>query len=505
MIRLSRETDESTSPERQRAGLEAWAKSLGHTIVGWAEDLDVSGSVSPWERVDLGRWLTAKPPTMFDVIAATKIDRLSRDLGDFVDLIEWTSQRGKHLVAYMDSVDTSTPTGELVAKVLAIFAEFERKTIAGRSADSQRLAREEGRWHGGLPPYGYKAVKQPVGEGWRLEPDPEAEKIIEQVIDRVLSGESLNSICRDFNESGVLSPRDHFRKQNGKPLKSNRWTSVVVSGILRSKSLLGYMLHNEKVVRGADGLPVMQSSPIVKRNVFEAVQRQLDANAITKPRSRTTSPLLGVTFCLSCGNPRYRFGPTATSKSDYYRCRSVVQKTGCSSKSVRGDCLTLILENQLLSHIGDQEVTEEVFIPGESHREELQEATEALEDLLERSMGKSEAVKAVYSRQIASLEALIERLSALPEVPSRTERRGTGKTYRQIWEASNPQQRRRMLLDAGVRIEAAPADGPWVSLGRFERPERYDEAVSLGVSDGIQYAFFVPKNLIEAPTRHSLN
>ncbi|OKI54523.1 hypothetical protein A6A27_31860 [Micromonospora sp. CB01531] len=165
--------------------------------------------------------------------------------------------------------------------------------------------------------------------------------------------------------------------------------------------------------------------------------------------------------------------------------------------------LTQITEEQLLSHIGDLEVLEEVFIPGESHKEELQEAQDGLVDLLERSAGKSEAVKAIYDSQIASLEALIDQLSALPETPSRTEYRGTGSTYREIWEASDAQGRRRLLLDSGVRIEAAVADGPWVSVGRFERPERYDEAVSLGVSDNIQYAFYLPKNLIERTTRLS--
>ena len=42
-IRLSRATDESTSPERQREVMDSWAKSNDHEVVGWAEDLDVSG------------------------------------------------------------------------------------------------------------------------------------------------------------------------------------------------------------------------------------------------------------------------------------------------------------------------------------------------------------------------------------------------------------------------------------------------------------------------------
>ncbi len=46
-IRLSRMTEESTSAARQREIIEMWAKSNDHEIVGWAEDIDVSGSVDP--------------------------------------------------------------------------------------------------------------------------------------------------------------------------------------------------------------------------------------------------------------------------------------------------------------------------------------------------------------------------------------------------------------------------------------------------------------------------
>lgn len=502
VIRLSRETDETTSPERQRAGLEAWATALGHQIVGWAEDLDVSGKLSPWKRDDLGQWLSDKPPTEFDIVAATKIDRLSRDLGDFVDLIDWTSVRGKYVVAYMDSVDTSTPTGELVAKVLAIFAEFERKTIAKRSADSQQYAREQGRWHGGLPPYGYKAEKQPIGEGWKLVPDPEGSEIVGQVIKRVLEGESLNSICRDFNESGILSPRDHYRKAMGKPTKNNRWNTPVISGILRSRALLGIAIKDGRVVRGEDGLPILRSDPIVDRPTWDLVQAKLDENAVKKPRTRQTSPLLGITYCIACGNALYRFG-SARDKGEYYRCRGKVWKLGCEVKSVRADALTGIIENRLLEHVGNVEILEEVRIPGESHRTELAEALEAHQDLLKMSAGKSEAVKKSYSQQITAVEALIERLSALPETADRVEHRPTGSTYGQVWKASDPQERRALLLKAGVRIEAAPAVDGWVSVGRFERPERYDQAVSLGVTEGMQYAFFLPRDLVDRATRIS--
>jgi hypothetical protein len=58
-IRLSNETEESTSPERQREQDEAYCGIMGWDIVHVCRDLDVSRAVSPFDRGDLGKWLTA--------------------------------------------------------------------------------------------------------------------------------------------------------------------------------------------------------------------------------------------------------------------------------------------------------------------------------------------------------------------------------------------------------------------------------------------------------------
>jgi hypothetical protein len=65
IVRLSDGTGETTSPEWQRGKITGYASLHGHTLVAEAEDLDVSGSVSPFKRADpcwcrtdplTGRW-----------------------------------------------------------------------------------------------------------------------------------------------------------------------------------------------------------------------------------------------------------------------------------------------------------------------------------------------------------------------------------------------------------------------------------------------------------------
>jgi site-specific DNA recombinase len=66
-LRLSRSTEESTSIERQREVVQQWADANGHTVVGWATDVDVSGSLDPFKTPQLGRsncQNEAAPPRM---------------------------------------------------------------------------------------------------------------------------------------------------------------------------------------------------------------------------------------------------------------------------------------------------------------------------------------------------------------------------------------------------------------------------------------------------------
>ncbi|MGC5330981.1 recombinase family protein [Micromonospora sp. DT62] len=503
--RLSRGDDESTSEERQGESITTWAKLHGHTVIGWADDIDVSGSVDPWDRPGLGPWLRGER-LPFDIIVGAKVDRLSRKLLHFVKLVDWADENGKAIASATEPINTGDKYGRIIANILAMFAEFEREAIRERNQGSQELAREEGRWHGGTPPYGYKPEKQPKGEGWRLTVDPESSEHVKYIVKRLLNGDSLNSIATDLNNAGVLAPSDHHRRSVGRKTLGYRWKTTSLSPILRSRTILGIAEQGGEVVRGANGMPVKRAEEIISRADWERVQKRLDEISRKKTRSVATSPLLGVVFCIECGEPLYRLvtGPAAKqNRREYYRCRGRAEKRNqCEVTSVRADALEEAIELAMLSHIGDLEMHEEVFIPGESHQQELAEATEALDDLLKKSAGKSAAVQKVYAKQITSLETLIDRLSEMPESPDRTELRSTGQTYREVWDAADALGRRKLLLKAGVRVEAARAskDGA-VTIGRFERPERLDEAVELGVHQGIRYAFYVPKNLIGRATR----
>lgn len=79
-----------------------------------------------------------------DAMVVAKLDRLSRSLLDFAQLMERARSKGWALVALDLGVDTTTPSGEMLANVLAVFAQFERRLIGQRTRDALAVRRAQG-------------------------------------------------------------------------------------------------------------------------------------------------------------------------------------------------------------------------------------------------------------------------------------------------------------------------------------------------------------------------
>ncbi|HVA09881.1 MAG TPA: recombinase family protein [Acidimicrobiales bacterium] len=80
-----------------------------------------------------------------DGLVAAKLDRISRSVKDFADLLEWFGVIGASLVAVDVGVDTSTPGGKLVCGVFSAVSEWERDVIASRTRDGLAALRAQGR------------------------------------------------------------------------------------------------------------------------------------------------------------------------------------------------------------------------------------------------------------------------------------------------------------------------------------------------------------------------
>jgi site-specific DNA recombinase len=478
-IRLSRATDESTSIERQREIVESWAKQNDHEIIGWATDEDVSGSVDPFDTPALGPWLSDDRKHEWDIVAAWKLDRLGRDAIRLNKLFGWAIDNGKTVISATEGIDLGTPVGRLIANVIAFLAEGELEAIRERTRGSHKKLREQGRWGGGKPLYGYRAAER-EDAGWELVPDEHSSAVLLGIIDKAIAGQSLESISPARNEQRELSPADYIRHRAGKPTRGDIWARPQLSRLLRSKSLLGHATHNGATVRDAEGMPVHKGPELISQELFDRLQAALDSRSRQiSNRTKNTSPLLGVLVCPRCERPmhirRFRQGERVNA---YYSCTGN-RKEPHESITIRADLAEQLVEERFLDEIGDMKAQERVPIPAEDHQNELNEALRAVDELTEL-LGTitSATMRSRLLEQLGALDARIARLEILPSREAGFEYRETGETYREAWNSLDTEGRRQLLLKSGITVAAKVIKGTSSLVGHIRVPEDLRERLS---------------------------
>lgn len=204
MTRLSTETDATTSPQRQSKECAAYCNQRGWTIAGTAEDFESASRATPWQRAQLAAWLNDRAPE-FDVIVVWRLDRLVRKVSDLHDLIHWAQEHGgKAIVSVTEPFDLTEPSGEAMASMIASFARMESLAASDRVTSMRQHLLATPRWGGGSPPYGYRTYAKDGGR--YLETNPDTAAFVQEAARRVIAGEAINAVCRDFESRGVPSP-----------------------------------------------------------------------------------------------------------------------------------------------------------------------------------------------------------------------------------------------------------------------------------------------------------
>lgn len=126
--------------EAQAAALQAEADRRNWQVVPIVDN----ASGKNLRRPGIERALAMLKAGEADGLMVAKLDRLSRSLFDFCDLMRRAHRERWALVALDLGVDTSTPSGEMMANVLASFAQFERRIIGQRTADALAVRRQQG-------------------------------------------------------------------------------------------------------------------------------------------------------------------------------------------------------------------------------------------------------------------------------------------------------------------------------------------------------------------------
>ena len=79
-----------------------------------------------------------------EALVVAKLDRLSRSVPDFAAVLATAGKQRWAVVALDLGVDTTTPAGELVAGVMMVIAQWERRIIGVRTREAMAEAKANG-------------------------------------------------------------------------------------------------------------------------------------------------------------------------------------------------------------------------------------------------------------------------------------------------------------------------------------------------------------------------
>jgi len=126
--------------QRKRITQEAATRSWSVT---WIEDAGYSAK--DLNRPGIGTALATLRGGEAEALVVAKLDRLSRSLMDFASLMERARKEGWAVIALDLGVDMTTPAGEMMANVMASFAQYERRLIGQRTRDALAVLKSQGR------------------------------------------------------------------------------------------------------------------------------------------------------------------------------------------------------------------------------------------------------------------------------------------------------------------------------------------------------------------------
>jgi site-specific DNA recombinase len=305
----------------QREACEAYIVSQrGDGWTALATHYDDGGfSGGTLERPAVQQLLSDIACRQIDIVVVYKIDRLTRALTDFAKLIERFDAAGVSIVAVTQPFNTTTSMGRLTLNVLLSFAQFEREITGERIRDKIAASKQKGMWMGGCVPLGYD-----LGER-ELTVNGEEALIVRQIFERYLSVGTVRNLQRALDQDGI---RSKVRtRHNGEQSGGKSFSRGALYALLRNRLYIGEISHQGKHYAG-------QHPAILDRDLFDAVQRQLDGQRkAARQRGSEPSLLAGKLFT----GEGDRLTPSHTSKSGrryrYYVSQAVMHGGQSSTRA----------------------------------------------------------------------------------------------------------------------------------------------------------------------------
>lgn len=315
---------EGHSLEEQEKRLRARCISNDYDVYKVYTDAGISGK-SAENRPAYQQMLKDMKKGKFNVIMAFKMDRISRSIIDFEEFFNEIKKYNCGIEFLCENIDTNGAAGMMFARILGIFAQFERELIQERTLVGVESAVNKGHF-GGKPPLGYKhkldeSGKQKLKE-WEIAEDEAI--IVKEIFDLCASGKTYYQISNILKEKypTIISSIKKDKKTNQEKIIYRRWTDSSISCILNNKSYMGTYEYR-KSLKDKDTVEIVGIVPaIITEDLFNDCQEMICRNGRNYYRSKQYL-FMQKLVCPNCGRIMACNGVKNKMKNDYryYKCK----------------------------------------------------------------------------------------------------------------------------------------------------------------------------------------
>ncbi len=248
-----------------------------------------------------------------DALIAYDLDRAARDprdLEDLIDVVEHTEPRVA-VRSVTGSLRLDNDADVTMARVMVAIANKASRDASRRIKRKMDEIAAAGRPGGGGRPFGYEADHVTIRQS-------EAD-VIRDAAARVLTGETVLSVCEDLNRRKI------------RPVRAEQWSPGTLHQLLRSGRIAGLRTHRGEIV-----------GPATWPGIITTTQRDALLAKLAQGTVRLKVPNLRywcgrLLWCGRCGAPMvgicYQYGNRRTHN---YWCSTQRRERGCGHTFVSG-------------------------------------------------------------------------------------------------------------------------------------------------------------------------
>lgn len=261
-IRVSTQlqADEGFSLEAQRERLQAYCTAQGWNVCPGHIYVDAGVSGKSTDRPQFQTMLEAAKAGQVQRIVAMKLDRVARNVREFLQTVDQLKEWQCDLVLVKESFDTSTPHGRFALTMFAAMAELEASTITERVMSGKAQKASKGGFNGARIPYGYSYA----GGEFAINPDQAA--IIRDIFNGFINGEPMAALADNLNTNEV------------KTAKGGQWYTSTIRYILSNGQYAGIAQWYGDADKEASKVTVEGAYPaIISKQVYDQAHARLQA------------------------------------------------------------------------------------------------------------------------------------------------------------------------------------------------------------------------------------